>query len=121
MVSYSLVAPFVFFLDFYVTPAFSILTSLDYVLSWPSCLKHWSVDLEVRAIQVRAPSEIFCFIFDDFRRIKLLLFVGDDFRRYNYFYSSEFPTNNDDLINIPLDHIKDLPDLCNYVPKENEE
>ena len=59
------------------------------VLAWPSCPKLWTVDLEVQAIQVWTPSEIFCFYFYSslmnkiicIRReshwIKCLLFFGN--------------------------------------------
>ena len=75
MVNYSFLCCF---FDFYVTRAFSISTINTIglcVLSWPSCLTRCSVDLEVRASQVRAHQIYFSFIFDDSRRIKLILFV----------------------------------------------
>ena len=90
-----LVTRFNVFFHIYVTPAFSISTINTIglcVLSWPSCLKRWSVDLEVRAIQVRAPSEIFWFYFWRFPTNKIIfIFIRRELRipdKSNYFYSS---------------------------------
>ena len=53
------------------------------VLSWPSCLKRWSVDLEVWAIQVRAPIRniLFLFLFVPTNKI---IFFRRDYRRLTF-------------------------------------
>ena len=49
-------------------------------------LERWTVDLEARPIQVRTPSEIFCFIFIRPRRIQLFLFVGNPVEKFFILY-----------------------------------
>ena len=69
-----------FFFNFYVTRAFSIPTINTIELC--VIMVELSEDLEVRMIQVRDPITII---------LSLFLYVPNE---YNYFYSSEFPTNN---------------------------